>query len=83
MSNQRKTDKLKGEARRTSAQAPHAVKSSLPDDRLALKMAVARELGLWDKVQRVGWGGLTAAESGRIGAWMRRFQKNVSEPPAG
>ncbi|NLZ91264.1 MAG: small, acid-soluble spore protein, alpha/beta type, partial [Clostridiales bacterium] len=28
---------------------------------------IARELGLGEKVDREGWGGLTAAETGRIG----------------
>lgn len=33
----------------------------------AAKEEVARELGLWDKVQTAGWAGLTAEESGRLG----------------
>lgn len=33
----------------------------------AAKAEVARELGLWDKVQAEGWASLTAAESGRLG----------------
>ena len=32
-----------------------------------LKYEVAQELGLLPKLQRVGWAGLSAAESGRIG----------------
>lgn len=32
-----------------------------------LKEAIARELGLWEKVQARGWGGLSAAETGRVG----------------
>ena len=32
-----------------------------------LKLEIAEELGLADKVQKEGWGGLTSAESGRIG----------------
>ena len=28
---------------------------------------IAKELGLWDKVQASGWASLTAAESGRLG----------------
>ena len=31
------------------------------------KAEVARELGLWDKVQQSGWASLTASESGRLG----------------
>ena len=31
------------------------------------KYEVARELGLLDKLQQVGWAGLSTAESGRIG----------------
>lgn len=32
-----------------------------------LKLEIAEELGLTDKIKEVGWGGLTAKESGRIG----------------
>lgn len=32
-----------------------------------LKYEIAEELGLLDKIYEVGWGGLTAKESGRIG----------------
>ncbi len=32
-----------------------------------LKYQVAQELGLTEKLLRVGWAGLTPAESGRIG----------------
>lgn len=32
-----------------------------------MKYEVARELGLMDRVLDVGWAGLTAAESGRVG----------------
>lgn len=40
----------------------------------AAKTEVAKELGLWDKVQSEGWAGLTAAESGRLGGVLsKRF----------
>ena len=32
-----------------------------------LKYEIARELGLLEKLQAVGWAGLSTAESGRIG----------------
>lgn len=32
-----------------------------------LKYDIAEELGLTDKIKEVGWAGLTAKESGRIG----------------
>lgn len=32
-----------------------------------MKYEVARELGLLDRVREVGWAGLTAKETGRIG----------------
>lgn len=38
-----------------------------------LKLEGVRALGLWDKVQAVGWGGLSAAESGRVGGYMTRM----------
>ena len=36
------------------------------------KYEIARELGLLDKVRSVGWAGLTAKETGRIGGLMRK-----------
>ena len=45
-------------------------KKENPLDRL--KVEIAQELGLLEKVSEVGWGGLTAAESGRIGGIMTR-----------
>lgn len=32
-----------------------------------LKYEIAEELGLMNKINEVGWGGLTAKESGKIG----------------
>lgn len=37
-----------------------------------MKLEVVAELGLLEKVQRVGWGGLTARESGCVGGAMIR-----------
>lgn len=36
------------------------------------KYEIARELGLMDKVRQVGWAGLSAKETGRIGGLMGR-----------
>ena len=36
------------------------------------KYELARELGLLEKVQQVGWAGLSAKETGRIGGKMGR-----------
>ena len=35
-----------------------------------IKMEIAKEIGLIDKIDELGWGGLTAKESGRIGGIM-------------
>lgn len=37
---------------------------------LAMKLEIAEELGLLEKVERLGWKGLTSRESGRIGGIM-------------
>jgi len=37
-----------------------------------MKYEIARELGLLDRVKAVGWAGLTAKETGRIGGLMGR-----------
>jgi len=40
-----------------------------------LKMEVAEELGLLDKVKELGWAGLTASETGRVGGVITRKLK--------
>ncbi|MCD8222210.1 MAG: alpha/beta-type small acid-soluble spore protein [Clostridiales bacterium] len=45
-----------------------------PDDQL--KLEIASELGLADKVKKGGWRSLTAKESGRIGGLMARRKRN-------
>ena len=51
-------------------------KKKLLEDKL--KYEIAEELGLMDKIEEVGWGGLTAKESGRIGGLItvRKRQMN-------
>ncbi|EOD00896.1 small, acid-soluble spore protein, alpha/beta type [Caldisalinibacter kiritimatiensis] len=44
-----------------------------PDD--IMKYEIAAELGLTDKIEKEGWGGLTAKESGRIGGIMTARKK--------
>lgn len=43
-----------------------------------LKYEIAMELGLGDKLSQVGWGGLTAEETGRIGGIITRKKKVLS-----
>ena len=40
-----------------------------------MKMEIAEEIGLMDKVEAMGWGGLTAKETGRIGGIMTARKK--------
>ena len=42
---------------------------------LQMKMEIAEELGLMDKVEQFGWKGLTSRESGRIGGIMGKRKK--------
>ncbi len=42
------------------------------------KYAVAKELGIYDKVLEKGWGSLTAEETGRVGGVLRK-RKNSGE----
>lgn len=42
-----------------------------------LKYEIAEELGLMDKIEDMGWGGLTAKESGKIGGIMTSRKKKV------
>ena len=40
-----------------------------------LKYEIARELGLLERVREVGWAGLTAKETGRIGGLIGQRKK--------
>lgn len=44
-----------------------------------LKYEAARELGLLPKLQEVGWAGLSAAESGRIGGMVGAKKRKKRE----
>jgi len=44
-----------------------------------LKYEIAEELGLMDKIKEVGWGGLTAKESGKIGGLMTVRKRNMKK----
>ncbi len=44
-----------------------------------LKLYVADSLGYLDKVRADGWGGLTCAESGRVGGMMTRRMKRIEK----
>ncbi len=45
-----------------------------------MKYEIADELGLKDKVDEMGWGGLTAEETGRIGGIMTKRKKALKIP---
>ena len=45
-----------------------------------IKYEIAEELGLKDKVDEIGWGGLTAEETGRIGGIMTKRKKKLNIP---
>lgn len=45
-----------------------------------LKYEIANELGLSDKVDIYGWGGLTAEETGRIGGIMTKRKRALNMP---
>ena len=47
------------------------------------KYEIARELGLLDRVKAVGWAGLSAKETGRIGGLMGRENRRSAAGSAG
>ena len=47
-----------------------------PKDKM--KYEIANELGLGEKLSQVGWGGLTAEETGRIGGLITRKKRRLS-----
>ena len=44
-----------------------------------LKYEIAGELGLLDKIEQDGWGGLTAKETGRIGGLITVRKKQMKK----
>jgi hypothetical protein len=40
-----------------------------------MKFEIAEELGLSDKIKKLGWKGLTSKESGKIGGLMNKRKK--------
>jgi small acid-soluble spore protein F (minor alpha/beta-type SASP) len=55
---------------------PKRPKELTPLDRL--KLEIASELGLTDKIAQAGWAELTAAESGRLGGILNRRLKELN-----
>lgn len=51
----------------------------LSDD-MYLKYQAAQELGLMEKLHRVGWSGLSARETGQVGGLVRQMKKQRKEP---
>ena len=54
---------------------PKNKKELKPED--IMKYEIANELGLGEKLFNVGWGGLTAKETGRIGGIITRRKKAI------
>ena len=44
-----------------------------------MKVEIAEELGLTDKIKATGWKSLTAKESGRIGGLMTKRKKEAKQ----
>jgi len=47
-----------------------------------MKLEIAKEIGLMDKIEALGWGGLTAKETGRIGGIMTSKKKKGKKEDA-
>ena len=54
-------------------------KDKLLSERDKQKIKAASDLGLGEKLQQVGWGGLTAKETGRIGAQLKQEFRNTKK----
>jgi hypothetical protein len=55
-------------------QVIHLSKKREDPEAQALKLEVAAELGLLDKIEKEGWGALSAAESGKIGGLLAKMK---------
>lgn len=54
--------------------------SKLEKLREKIKYEIAEELGLSEKVDKLGWGGLTSEETGRIGGVMTKRKRDLKIP---
>lgn len=62
--------------KKKTCQGKKKKKPLTPQDRLKLK--IAKELGLFDKVKKDGWAGLSAHECGQIGGVLSRRLRDGS-----
>lgn len=62
---------------KSKAAKPAKKKVFKPED--IMKYEIAMELGLGEKLSEVGWGGLTAEETGRIGGIITKKKKDLLE----
>lgn len=46
---------------------------------LKFKLEVAEELGLVDKIKKVGWAGLTAEETGKMGGYITKKIRKINQ----
>ncbi len=51
-------------------------KQKNPSPNEKLKIEAAMELGLWEKAKHLGWDKLTAEETGKIGALVKKMLKH-------
>ncbi|MDD4570517.1 MAG: small, acid-soluble spore protein, alpha/beta type [Tepidanaerobacteraceae bacterium] len=57
-----------------------AKKNETPNPNERLKVEAAMELGLFEKAQLLGWDKLTAQETGKIGALVKKMLKrNINQ----
>lgn len=68
---------MKEKTKKKIPQTEAEIKMLRPEEQV--KYEIAKELGLFEKVQAVGWKGLSSRETGRIGGLIatRKKQKNV------
>ena len=50
-----------------------------PPETERLKLEIAAELGLLDKVKAVGWAGLNARETGKVGGLLMKKRKSLAQ----
>lgn len=63
----------------TVAKSRKSKMKKTPADIEAIKLEIAEELGLLDKVKEVGWAGLSAKETGRMGGILTRRKRELRE----
>ncbi|QSQ09601.1 hypothetical protein H0A61_01976 [Koleobacter methoxysyntrophicus] len=63
--------------RKSQKNKQNKLRDEIEKSKGTLKYEIAEELGLLEKVRKLGWGGLSAEETGRIGGLVAKRKREM------